>query len=70
MSYSEWISNYSTGGRGSKPSNMRVQESDSFRGTDDQGGLAVYSIVYGDDDGISNEALRNSHEGATVIEVG
>ena len=50
-------------------SNMRVQETGSFRGQDDHGGLAVYSIVYGDDDVTPSEGLQSGHEGATVIEV-
>ena len=48
-------------------SNMRVQETGDI--PDDQQGLAVYSIVYEEDDVNSGDALRTNMEDATVIEV-
>ena len=69
MSYSEWISTYSVGGRGSKLSNMRVQESGSLSDADDPQALAVYSIVYGDDDVTYNEQLHGYENDRTIIEV-
>ncbi|XP_078486928.1 uncharacterized protein LOC100179717 [Ciona intestinalis] len=48
MSYSEWISNYSMGGaRGSKGSNMRVEETEDNSVKRERGAVQVYNIVYG-----------------------
>ena len=70
MSYSEWISNYSTGGWGAKHLNTRVQESGSLSDIEDPQGLAVYSIVYGEEDSIPAKKYKFIDDEPTVIEVG
>ena len=70
MSYSEWISNYSTGGWGTKNLNNRVQESaGSLSDLDGSQGLAVYSIVYNEANSTSPEKRPISDEEPAVIEV-
>lgn len=71
MSYSEWISNYSYGGRGSKVGNMRVQESGSQNDDEEDAQiLPVYSIVYGDNEATTvDDEYKQYYEEPTVIEV-
>ena len=70
MSYSEWISNYSTGGWGSKHVHTRVQESaGSLSDVEDSPGMAVYSIMYGEGDVAKPEKYNMTNDEATVIEV-
>ena len=70
MSYSEWISNYSTGGWGSKHVNTRVQESaGSLSDVEDSPGMSVYKIMYGEADATTSEKYKLNDNDATVIEV-
>ena len=70
MSYSEWISNYSIGGWGSKHVNTRVQESaGSLSDVEDSPGMSVYKIMYGEGDLAKSEKYKLTDDDATVIEV-
>uniref|UniRef100_H2YP66 Uncharacterized protein n=1 Tax=Ciona savignyi TaxID=51511 RepID=H2YP66_CIOSA len=67
MSYSEWMSNYSMGGaRGSKGSNMRVEETVDQSVKRDRGAVQVYNIVYG---GTQHSPTDENVFGPVVIEV-
>nr|CAB3262458.1 uncharacterized protein LOC100179717 [Phallusia mammillata] len=57
MSYSDWISNHTTGQRGSKTSNMHIHESPFHLQEHDENSVPVYNIVY-------DENISSSHEHA------
>ena len=70
MSYSEWVSNYSYAGRGSKLEDTLVQESGSLNEQmENAKRLPVYSIVYGDGDAASIDDYKERYHEPTVIEV-
>ncbi|CAK8690386.1 unnamed protein product [Clavelina lepadiformis] len=58
MSYSEWISNFSNGGRSSRGSNLRVQEAAGVVDIQDNSTVPVYNIVYEE----SNSSIKAEDE--------